>query len=115
MEQAAAHYDQTLQTLRSQNLRAHAITEAAFQIAANTPQQLDAARQTNAQAQARYDAGLTSVVEVAEAQRLLAAAEAENAVASLAVWRALLVEAVLAGDVQSFLKTVEPAPAVPTR
>jgi outer membrane protein len=58
---------------------------------------------------ARYDAGLTSVIEVAEAQRLLAEAEADNAVASLAVWRALLAEALLKGDVQVFLNEMRAA------
>jgi outer membrane protein TolC len=109
-QEASAHYDRTVQTLESQEARARAITAAALQIAANTPRQLQAARDTDAQARARYDAGLTSVVEVAEAQRLLAAAEAENAVAGLAVWRALLAEAVLAGNVQSFTSALQASP-----
>jgi outer membrane protein TolC len=103
LEEASARYDRTIQRLQTQEAQARAITAAAFQIAANTPQQLEAARETDAQARARYDAGLTTVVEVAEAQRLLAQAEAENAVASLAVWRAFLAESILKGDVQSFL------------
>jgi outer membrane protein TolC len=115
LEEASAEYDRTVQTLQSQEARARAITAAAFQIAANTPQQLQAARDTDAQARARYDAGLTSVVEVAEAQRLLAQAEAENAVASLAVWRALLAEAILKGDVQLFLNQVRPAQVSPVQ
>lgn len=113
LQEATAHYDRTLQALQTQEARAHAVTAAAFQIAANTPQQLEAARDTDAQARARYDAGLTTVIEVAEAQRLLAEAEAESAVASLAVWRALLAEAVLRGDVQSFLDRIRPAQAAP--
>jgi outer membrane protein TolC len=67
---------------------------------------LQAARDSDTQARARYDAGLTSVLEVAEAQRLLAEAESENAVANLAVWRALLAEAVLRGNLQPFLNQV---------
>jgi outer membrane protein len=106
LEEATAHYDRTLQTLQTQEARARAVTAAAYEIAANTPQQLQAAREGDAQARARYDAGLTTVLEVAEAQRLLAEAEAENAVASLAVWRALLAEAVLRGDLQPFLNQV---------
>jgi outer membrane protein len=103
LEEASARYDGTIQTLQTQEARARAITTAALQIAANTPQQLQAARETDAQSRVRYDAGLTTVVEVAEAQRLLAQAEAENAIASFAVWRALLAESILKGDVQSFL------------
>jgi outer membrane protein TolC len=115
LEQATAQYDRTVQALQTQEARARAVAAAAFQIAANTPQQVQAARDTDAQARARYDAGLTTVIEVAEAQRLLAEAEAENAVASLAVWRALLAEAVLKGDVQPFLNQLRESqtPSVP--
>jgi outer membrane protein len=106
LQEATARYDRTLQTLQTQEARARVVTAAAYEIAVNTPQQLQAARDSDTQARARYDAGLTNVIEVAEAQRLLADAEAENAVASLAVWRALLAEAVLKGDLQPFLNQV---------
>ena len=46
---------------------------------ANTPVQLAAAQQSEAQARARYEAGLASIVEVAEAQSLLAQAEYQDA------------------------------------
>ena len=111
LEEASARYDRTLQTLQTQEAQARALVDAALQIAANTPQQLQAARDTDTQARARYDAGLTSVIEVAEAQRLLAQAEAEAAVANLAVWRGLLAEAILKGDVRQFLRAVQPTSA----
>jgi len=104
--EATARYDRTLLALKTQEARARAIIAAAYEIAANTPRQLQAARDSDTQARARYDAGLTSVLEVAEAQRLLAEAESENAVANLAVWRALLAEAVLRGNLQPFLNQV---------
>ncbi len=104
--EATARYDRTLQTLQTNEARARAVITAAYEIAANTPQQLQAARDSDTQARARYDAGLTNVLEVAEAQRLLAEAEAESAVASLAVWRALLADAILRGDIQPFLNQV---------
>jgi outer membrane protein len=106
LQEASARYDRTLQVLQSQEARARAVTAAAFQIAGNIPQQLQAARDTDAQARVRYDSGLTTVVEVAEAQRLLAEAEAESAVANLAIWRSLLAEAIVKGDVQSFLNQI---------
>jgi outer membrane protein len=115
LDEASARYERTVQAIQSQEARARAITAAAFQIAANVPQQLQAARDTDTQARARYDAGLTTVVEVAEAQRLLAEAEAGNAVASLAVWRALLAQAVLTGNVQPFLNQLRIAPAAPVQ
>jgi outer membrane protein len=111
LEEASARYDRTLQALQTQEAQARAVVGAALQIAANTPLQLQAARDTDSQARARYDAGLTTVVEVADAQRLLAQAEAEAAVANLAVWRGLLAEAVLKGDVQQFLRAVQPTSA----
>ena len=114
LNEARARYDRTLQTLQTQEGRARAIIAAAYEIAANTPRQVQAAREGDAQARARYDAGLTNVLEVAEAQRLLAEAEAENAVASLAVWRALLAEAVLRGDLQPFMNQVRSSQSPPT-
>lgn len=114
LHEATARYDRTLQALEAQEARARAISTAAYGIAANTPLQVQAARTGDDQARARYDAGLATVLEVAEAQRLLAEAEAEHAVAGLAVWRALLAEAVLRGDLRPFLnqvRTGQPSPA----
>lgn len=109
---AKANYDRTVQSLHAQNARARAVIDAAYAIAANTPRQLQAARDSDTQARARYSAGLTNVLEVAEAQRLLAEAEAETAVANLSVWRALLADAMLRGDLSSFLtRTRAPQPA----
>ena len=115
LQEASAGYDRTVQTLETQEAQARAITAAAFQIAANTPQQLQAARDTDVQARARYEAGLTNVIEVAEAQRLLADAEAANAVASLAVWRALLAESIVKGDVQPFLNQLRASQRAPIK
>jgi len=47
---------------------------------------------------------LASITEVAEAQRLLAQAEADDAVARLGVWRALLAAAQVRGDLTPFLE-----------
>jgi hypothetical protein len=44
------------------------------------------------------------VTEVAEAQRLLAQAEADDAVARLGVWRAFLAITQAAGDLAPFLE-----------
>jgi outer membrane protein TolC len=78
--------------------------KAAIDIAQNTPAERDAARAGESQARARYQNGLTSVMEVAEAQRLLAQAEADDAVARLGVWRALLASAQVRGDLAPFLE-----------
>jgi outer membrane protein len=70
--------------------------------------QLAAAQQSEVQARARYQAGLTSIVEIADAQRLLTEAEIQDQFARVDVWRALLAEAVAAGTLAPFLNLVHP-------
>ena len=82
------------------------MTSAARAVAANTPVQLTAARQSEAQASARYQAGLASIVEVADTQSLLAQAEYQDAEARIDVWRALLADAVAHGDLTPFVTLV---------
>ncbi len=102
----SARYEQVIQNLTAQSEKARALVEGARRVAENTPLQLEAARTTEQQARARYQAGLTTVVEVAEAQRLLAQAETEDALARLGVWRALLAAAAVTGDLEPFLRLV---------
>ena len=110
-EQAeSARYDQLLQNLTAQAQKARALVDGARRITGNTPLQLEAALTTERQARARYEAGLATVVEVAEAQRLLAQAEVEDALARLGVWRALLAAAVAGGDLEPFLKQARAVP-----
>ena len=102
-----ARYEQTVQSLTMQNARARALMKAALEIAQNTPAERRAATDAESQARARYQNGLASITEVAEAQRLLAQAEADDAVARLAVWRALLAEAQARGDLAPFLEKTQ--------
>ena len=76
-------------------------------MAQNTPMQLEAARATEQQATARYKAGLGTIVEVAEAQRLLTQSEIDDALAKLGVWRAMLASAAAQGDLEPFLDAAE--------
>jgi outer membrane protein TolC len=99
----SARYDEAVLTVTSQQRAADAMVDAARAIALNTPIQLTAAQQSEAQARARYDAGLASITEVAEAQNLLAGAEYQDAAARVDVWRALLARAVAQGSVTSFV------------
>lgn len=101
-----ARYDQTIETLTTQEARARALTKAAAEIASNTPLERQAATDAESRARARYQAGLANITEVAEAQRLLAQAEADDALARLAVWRALLATAQARGDLSAFLHLV---------
>jgi outer membrane protein TolC len=100
-----AEYDKTLQILTAQAQRAKAAYDSAVLISQNTPVELEAARLGETQASARYQAALASIVEVAEAQRLLLQAEIDDTLARLTVWRALLGTALAQGDLQPFLET----------
>lgn len=99
-----ARHEQALQTVTTQNARARALLTAATEIAHNTPTELKAAMDAENRARARYANGLTSVTEVAEAQRLLAQAEADGAIARLGLWRALLAVTQAQGDLTPFLE-----------
>ena len=99
----SARYDEAVLTVTSQQRAADAMLEAARAVAQNTPIQLTAAQQSEAQARARYDAGLAGIIEVAEAQTLLAGAEYQNAAARVDVWRALLAKATAQGSLASFV------------
>lgn len=107
LDSAIAGYQRTLQALETGVARARANTAAAREIASNTLEQVQAARDTASQANARYDAGLNDVVDVADAERLLAEAEARNAIARIAIWQGLLMEAVAVGDLRPFLQQTQ--------
>ncbi len=98
-----AQYRRVLQDLSGAVGKANAQLDGARRTAANTPIQLEAAREAEQQASARYKAGLGTVVEVAETERLLTQAEIDDALARLAVWRAHLAVAAAEGDLDSFL------------
>jgi len=99
----SALYDEALLTVTSQQQEAAVMVQAARAVAANTPVQLAAARESEAQATARYQAGLASIVEVADAQGLLAQAEVQDQLARIDVWRALLVQSAAQGTLAPFL------------
>jgi outer membrane protein len=104
-----ALYDEAVLTVNSQQQAATAMVLAARAVAANTPVQLAAAQQSEAQASARYQAGLASIVEVADAQSLLAQAEVQDQLARIDVWRALLAQAAAQGTLTPFLSHLNPS------
>jgi outer membrane protein TolC len=85
------------------------MVQAARAVAANTPVQLAAAQQSEAQATARYQAGLASIVEVADAQSLLAQAEVQDQLARIDVWRALLAQSAAQGTLMPFVSQLNPS------
>ncbi|MGE0133113.1 MAG: TolC family protein [Blastocatellales bacterium] len=99
-----ARYDQVINTLKTQDARAHTLVESARRIAENMQAQVKAAQETLTRARTRYEYGLANITEVADAQRLVAQTETEDSVAKLAVWRAKLAAAKLQGDLKLFLQ-----------
>jgi outer membrane protein TolC len=99
-----ATYERVVRELSTQAEQARAEMDGARRVAENTPVQLQAARVLEQQSRARYDAGLATIVEVADSQRLLLQAEVGDAVAKLGVWRAMLADAAAKGDLSGLLK-----------
>jgi len=93
--------------LQEQFAQARAALRATRSIAKNTPVQAAAARTALAQATARYKAGLTSIDDVAQAQRLVVQAEMDDSIARLNVWRAFLQLQAIRGDLQPFLQAAQ--------
>jgi outer membrane protein len=99
-----ATYDRVVRELSAQTEQARAEMDGARRVAENTPIQLSAARVLEQQSRARYDAGLATIIEVADSQRLLLQSEVGDAVARLGVWRALVTDAAATGDLSELLK-----------
>jgi len=93
--------------LQEQFSQARAALRAMRRVAKNTRIQVEAARTALAQATARYKAELTSIDDVAQAQRLVVQAEMDDSIARLNVWRAFLQLQSLRGDLQPFLQAAQ--------
>src|SRR5215475_407499 len=104
-----ARYDQTLQDLTGQLRKAQASLDGARKVAENTPVELDAARTTETQESARYQAGLATLVDVSDAQSFLVQAEIDDALARLAIWQNLASVAAAQGDLAPFLESLHDA------
>lgn len=100
---ASATYHQILTDLQAQLNAAQATLMQAQRIAAVTPKEVTDARTGFDQSNAQYRSGLTTIVAVAETQRLLAQAEIDDSLAKLAVWRAMLQIQTVQGDISGFL------------
>lgn len=100
----AARLETVEQQIESAIAKARVALDAARSVARNTPAELEAARLLERQARARYNAGLGTVVEVADAQRLLRQAETADALARLEIWRALFALAAAEGGIGRLLE-----------
>jgi outer membrane protein TolC len=103
-----ARFARVIEDLEAQMGRSQALLDGARRAAGNTPFQLAAARANEQQATARYQAGLSDIVTVADAQRLLTQAEIDDSIAKLNVWRGLLLVATAEGRLEPFLQRVQP-------
>jgi outer membrane protein len=100
----ATRYAQTIQDLTGQLKKAQASLQGARDVAEATPVELQAARATETQERARYQAGLATLVDVSDAQSLLVQAEIDDALARVAVWQNLASVAGSQGDLAPFLQ-----------
>jgi outer membrane protein len=98
-----ALYDKTIQDVTGQVKAALAQLNGAQRVVQETPVELTAAQATETQSRARYQASLATIVEVADAEGLLAQAQIDDAVARLNVWRGLFGVAYAQGDLQPVL------------
>ena len=110
-----ARYDRVIQELTAQQVKARSLVESTKLIAENTPIQFQAARLTESQAAAQFKASLATVVDVAEAQRLVVQAEVDDARARLGVWKALLAFSGVQGELSEFLRLARPSSSSPGR
>lgn len=104
----SARMTQLKQDLDAREARAQAMLTGAQRVLANLPVQIESARTAETQATARYRAGLGTLAEVADAQRLVTQSEIDIRLGRLAVWRAHLARAAAAGDLAPFLAMVKP-------
>lgn len=102
-----ARYDQVVTDLDARLRTAREQLAASRRIAQLAPRQVEAAQAAEQQSVARYSAGLGTLVEVADSQRLLTQAQMDDALARLGVWRAMLAAAAAAGDLTPFLEQVK--------
>lgn len=99
---AVAKRDEVALAVAGQLATSTAVLRGSLNVARQTPAALASARVAEQQAAARFKTGLSPVVDVADAQRLLAQAEIDEAVARLEVRRALLLLARASGDLGPF-------------
>lgn len=106
---ALARRDEVAQDVQSQIDSARAMLNGAYLIAQNVRISVDSSSAALSQARARYRAGLYTIDAVAEALRLLAQAQADDAVAQVEIWRAKMLLARAVGDIGPLLAEISEA------
>ena len=101
-----SNFDLAVQILEQKDARAKVMLLEARRVADETPTLVRATRENQVKTLERYGVGLADMVAVAQAERMLAGAEVQNAVAQVEVWRAILASAYVQGDLKPFLNLV---------
>jgi outer membrane protein len=105
-----ATYKQMIGDITTQQRQARDRLSGAQRVAANTPIEVAAARESEQQQQARYKAGLATVIDVTTAEATLAQAEGDDAVARINVWRGLAGVAEAQGDLTPLIQLLNKQP-----
>ncbi len=104
---ARADLDLAMQILEKKDARARVMLRQARKVADETPALVEAAKVRELKVSKRYSTGLTDMVSLAQAEKALAEAEVEDAVAQVEVWRAILLLSYAQGDLKPFLEIVD--------
>ncbi len=99
---AEERYNEESLIVESELERARLRYQAALEVARQAPIQLTAAQDAYAQAKARYDAGLNTILELTQTYAILNRAEVDSSLARGNVWRAILQYAAASGDFELF-------------
>lgn len=104
---AQADFELAMQILEKKDARARILLAQARKVAQETPELVRAARVREIKVMKRYTTGLTNMVSLAQAEKALADAEVEDAIAQVDVWRSILALAYVQGDLKPFLSVVD--------
>jgi outer membrane protein TolC len=99
---ARERYNEETLRVEGELERARLRYQAGLEAARQAPIQLKAAQDAYAQAKARYDAGLTSIIELTQTFALLNRAEVDASMARGNVWRAVIQFAAASGNLSVF-------------
>jgi outer membrane protein TolC len=103
---ARADFDLAMQILEKKDARARIMLAQSRKVAEQTPILVEAARVREIKVMKRYSTGLTNMVSLAAAEKALAEAQVEDALAQVDVWRSILHLAYVQGNLRPFLQIV---------
>lgn len=104
---AKADFDLAMQLLEKKDANARIMLDQSRKVAEQTPILVKAAQVREIKVLKRYGTGLTNVVALADAEKKLAEAKVENAIAQIDVWHSILALAYAQGDLNPFMDLVD--------